>query len=122
MYRDPVAIDFRSETVSQRKRGGEPEKNTSYIDFPSHSFNSMSTLKLGALLVRYDHRFLLPLSVLQAHCSNDTSLNRTLAKPVANSIKVQAKQHASFREFCISVAQVLFLSNKYVMEVLYLRL
>ncbi|GAB5591508.1 hypothetical protein Unana1_06408 [Umbelopsis nana] len=42
----------------------------------------MSTLKLGALLVR------------------------TLAKPVANSIKTQAKQHASFREFCISVAQI----------------
>ncbi|KAM3586297.1 hypothetical protein VKS41_002821 [Umbelopsis sp. WA50703] len=41
----------------------------------------MSTLKLGALLVR------------------------TLAKPVANSIKTQAKQHATFREFCISIAQ-----------------
>ncbi|KAI7877126.1 hypothetical protein K492DRAFT_209939 [Lichtheimia hyalospora FSU 10163] len=41
----------------------------------------MSTLKLGSLLIR------------------------TLAKPVANSIKVQAKEHASFREFCIAVAQ-----------------
>ncbi|CAO3677669.1 unnamed protein product [Umbelopsis ramanniana] len=42
----------------------------------------MSTLKLGALLVR------------------------TLAKPVANSIKTQAKQHATFRDFCINVAQI----------------
>jgi hypothetical protein len=31
---------------------------------------------------------------------------RTLAKPVANSIKTQAKQHATFRDFCINVAQV----------------
>ncbi|KAL1932960.1 hypothetical protein VTP01DRAFT_8638 [Rhizomucor pusillus] len=41
----------------------------------------MSTLKLGSLLIR------------------------TLAKPVANSIKTQAKQHPTFREFCIGVAQ-----------------
>ncbi|CAO3650206.1 unnamed protein product [Cunninghamella echinulata] len=30
----------------------------------------------------------------------------TLAKPVANSIKTQAKQHPAFRDFCIGVAQV----------------
>ncbi|CAO3606911.1 unnamed protein product [Cunninghamella blakesleeana] len=41
----------------------------------------MSAIKLGSLLLR------------------------TLAKPVANSIKVQAKQHPAFREFCIGVAQ-----------------
>ncbi|KAI9484116.1 MAG: optic atrophy 3 protein-domain-containing protein [Benjaminiella poitrasii] len=41
----------------------------------------MSTIKIGSLLVR------------------------TLAKPVANSIKTQAKQHPKFREFCINVAQ-----------------
>ncbi|KAI9490034.1 optic atrophy 3 protein-domain-containing protein [Zychaea mexicana] len=41
----------------------------------------MSTLKLGTLLIR------------------------TLAKPVATSIKTQAKQHAAFRDFCIGVAQ-----------------
>ncbi|CAO3597210.1 unnamed protein product [Absidia cylindrospora] len=41
----------------------------------------MSALKLGSLLVK------------------------TLAKPVANSIKVQAKQHPNFKEFCIGVAQ-----------------
>ncbi|KAL0083553.1 optic atrophy 3 protein-domain-containing protein [Phycomyces blakesleeanus] len=41
----------------------------------------MSTLKLGSLLIR------------------------TLAKPVATSIKTQAKQHPTFREFCINVAQ-----------------
>ncbi|KAI8394339.1 optic atrophy 3 protein-domain-containing protein [Radiomyces spectabilis] len=41
----------------------------------------MSTIKLGSLLIR------------------------TLAKPVANSIKTQAKQHPKFREFCIDVAQ-----------------
>ncbi|ORZ01007.1 optic atrophy 3 protein-domain-containing protein [Syncephalastrum racemosum] len=42
---------------------------------------NMSTLKLGSLLIR------------------------TLAKPVATSIKTQAKQHPAFREFCIGVAQ-----------------
>lgn len=41
----------------------------------------MSTLKLGALLVK------------------------TLAKPVANSIKTQAKNHPRFKEFCIGIAQ-----------------
>ncbi|KAI8333705.1 optic atrophy 3 protein-domain-containing protein [Chlamydoabsidia padenii] len=41
----------------------------------------MSTLKLGSLLIK------------------------TLAKPVANSIKMQAKQHPAFKEFCIGVAQ-----------------
>ncbi|KAI8084620.1 optic atrophy 3 protein-domain-containing protein [Halteromyces radiatus] len=41
----------------------------------------MSTLKLGSLLIK------------------------TLAKPVANSIKTQAKQHPTFKEFCIGVAQ-----------------
>ncbi|ORX53234.1 OPA3-domain-containing protein [Hesseltinella vesiculosa] len=41
----------------------------------------MSAIKLGSLLVK------------------------TLAKPVANSIKTQAKQHEKFREFCIGVAQ-----------------
>ncbi|CEG68699.1 hypothetical protein G6F70_002032 [Rhizopus microsporus] len=41
----------------------------------------MSTIKIGSLLVR------------------------TLAKPVANSIKTQAKNHPKFREFCINVAQ-----------------
>ncbi|KAI8142545.1 optic atrophy 3 protein-domain-containing protein [Fennellomyces sp. T-0311] len=41
----------------------------------------MSTLKLGSLLIR------------------------TLAKPVATSIKTQAKQHDAFRDFCIGVAQ-----------------
>ncbi|KAI8799615.1 optic atrophy 3 protein-domain-containing protein [Cladochytrium replicatum] len=32
-------------------------------------------------------------------------LLRTLAKPVANSIKNQAKQHPSFKKFCMDVAQ-----------------
>ncbi|OZJ02278.1 hypothetical protein BZG36_05063 [Bifiguratus adelaidae] len=41
----------------------------------------MSAIKLGSLLIR------------------------TLAKPVANSIKTQAKQHPSFNQFCINVAQ-----------------
>ncbi|KAG2218571.1 hypothetical protein INT45_014160 [Circinella minor] len=41
----------------------------------------MSTLKLGSLIIR------------------------TLSKPVATSIKTQAKQHAAFKEFCIGVAQ-----------------
>ncbi|GAN07585.1 OPA3-domain-containing protein [Mucor ambiguus] len=41
----------------------------------------MSTIKIGSLLVK------------------------TLAKPVANSIKTQAKSHPKFKAFCISVAQ-----------------
>ncbi|KAI8069150.1 optic atrophy 3 protein-domain-containing protein [Gongronella butleri] len=41
----------------------------------------MSAIKLGSLLVK------------------------TLAKPVANSIKTQAKSHPAFKEFCIGVAQ-----------------
>ncbi|KAI7903614.1 optic atrophy 3 protein-domain-containing protein [Cokeromyces recurvatus] len=41
----------------------------------------MSTIKIASLLVK------------------------TLAKPVANSIKTQAKQHPKFKEFCINVAQ-----------------
>ncbi|KAI8371921.1 optic atrophy 3 protein-domain-containing protein, partial [Blakeslea trispora] len=41
----------------------------------------MSAIKIGSLLVK------------------------TLAKPVATSIKTQAKQHPTFREFCIGVAQ-----------------
>ncbi|OBZ88060.1 OPA3-like protein [Choanephora cucurbitarum] len=48
----------------------------------------MSAIKIGSLLVK------------------------TLAKPVANSIKTQAKQHPTFREFCISVAQMKFLGYK----------
>ncbi|RUP49134.1 optic atrophy 3 protein-domain-containing protein [Jimgerdemannia flammicorona] len=43
--------------------------------------SAMSTIKVGSLIVR------------------------TLAKPVANYIKNQAKQHPSFRDFCINVAQ-----------------
>ncbi|KAJ3037059.1 hypothetical protein HK097_003630 [Rhizophlyctis rosea] len=41
----------------------------------------MATIKLGSLVVR------------------------TLAKPLANSIKAQAKEHPAFREFCINLAQ-----------------
>ncbi|RCH95109.1 hypothetical protein CU098_008747 [Rhizopus stolonifer] len=41
----------------------------------------MSTVKLGSLLIR------------------------TLAKPVATSIKTQAKNHPRFKEFCINLAQ-----------------
>ncbi|KAJ3279575.1 hypothetical protein HK104_001321 [Borealophlyctis nickersoniae] len=41
----------------------------------------MATIKLGSLVIR------------------------TLAKPLANSVKQQAKNHAKFREFCINVAQ-----------------
>lgn len=31
-----------------------------------------------------------------------------MAKPVANSIKTQAKSHPKFKAFCISVAQVCY--------------
>ncbi|KZT18896.1 OPA3-domain-containing protein [Neolentinus lepideus HHB14362 ss-1] len=37
-----------------------------------------------------------------------TLLIRTLAKPISNQIKVQAKQHETFRGFCVSLAQRMY--------------
>ncbi|TFK45942.1 OPA3-domain-containing protein [Heliocybe sulcata] len=37
-----------------------------------------------------------------------TLLIRTLAKPISNQIKVQAKQHETFRSLCISLAQRMY--------------
>lgn len=44
--------------------------------------------------------------IIQMSIPNSLNLDRTLAKPVANSIKTQAKSHPKFKAFCISVAQV----------------
>ncbi|RUS22299.1 hypothetical protein BC937DRAFT_89772 [Endogone sp. FLAS-F59071] len=67
-----------------------------------------------------------PKSTLNAHVTLPLGLDRphrTLAKPVANSIKTQAKQHPSFREFCINVAQIAdrepinnFMTNYHLLE------
>ncbi|KAI0657166.1 OPA3-domain-containing protein [Cubamyces menziesii] len=35
-------------------------------------------------------------------------LIRTLAKPISNQIKVQAKQHETFRSFCVGLAQRMY--------------
>ncbi|KAI9069471.1 OPA3-domain-containing protein [Trametes sanguinea] len=37
-----------------------------------------------------------------------TLLIRTLAKPISNQIKVQAKQHEKFRTFCVGLAQRMY--------------
>ncbi|EPQ50145.1 OPA3-domain-containing protein [Gloeophyllum trabeum ATCC 11539] len=37
-----------------------------------------------------------------------TLLIRTLAKPISNQIKVQAKQHETFRSFCVNLAQRMY--------------
>jgi len=48
---------------------------------------------------------------LMASAKLATLFIRTLAKPISNQIKTQAKQHDSFRKACVSLAQALYRSE-----------